>query len=146
MKLDRTAIEALLPHRAPILLPTEVEADPATRSGRALIRLDANARIFGALAQPALAHELLLEAAAQTFGIVIGACPPEGGAAAGAEGRHLLLGFDEVEFGPAALDGGAPFELEVALEQTSGPVHVARFSAEQGGAQVARGQLQVFNG
>jgi 3-hydroxyacyl-[acyl-carrier-protein] dehydratase len=145
-RIDREAIARLLPHRDPIALLQWVQIEDPGRAGRAAVRLDDSGELLAGHARSALAQELALEAAAQAVGVVLGSAAVPDGAAA-ADGRHLLLGFNEVHFEPGF---APPFAqgLHVRVEklEASASACVARFWVEHRGADVAHGQVMVMAG
>lgn len=87
-----------------------------------------------------LADELVLESAAQIMGVVLatGADRPESRDGA----RHLLLGFEQVEFNAPA-DPERDIRIEVRIEARFGGLCRGGFRALQGDAVVAAGRLTV---
>lgn len=136
-------IRARLPHRDPILLPREVRIEDAGRAGYARFSLDPGVRLLGEESQRDLSRELMLECAAQTFGVVLGSV--DSGVPAEDE-RHLLLGFNNVRFDMLDADLGASFKVGVRMLESSGSTHVAAFRVNQAENCVAEGTLMVMKG
>lgn len=136
-------IRARLPHRDPILLPREVRIEDAGRAGYARFSLDPGVRLLGKESQRDLSRELMLECAAQTFGVVLGSV--DSGVPAEDE-RHLLLGFNNVRFDMLDADLGASFKVGVRMLESSGSTHVAAFRVNQAENCVAEGTLMVMKG
>ena len=136
-------IRARLPHRDPILLPNEVRIEDAGRAGCARFNLSADIRLLGKESQRDLSRELMLECAAQTFGVVLGSV--DSGVPAENE-RHLLLGFNNVRFDMTGADLAAPFKVGVRALESSGSTHVAAFRVDQAQYCVAEGTLMVMKG
>lgn len=136
-------IRARLPHRDPILLPQEVHIEDKGRAGYAWFSLDAKVRLMGEESQRDLSRELMLESAAQAFGVVLGSVAsgvsPE-------DERHLLLGFNNVRFTMLGADLGASFKVGVRMLESSGSTHVAAFRVTQAELCVAEGALMVMKG
>lgn len=136
-------IRARLPHREPILLPREVHIEDAGRAGYARFSLDPSVRLLGEESQRDLSRELMLECAAQTFGVVLGSV--DSGVPAEDE-RHLLLGFNNVRFDMLDADLNASFKVGVRMLESSGTTHVAAFRVKQSEFCVAEGTLMVMKG
>ena len=144
LHIDRQGIDAMLPHRAPLALLQGVWLEQAGESGRATARLPQQEPLFPGFDGTALAQELTLEAAAQALGVVLGSGrKPEDGNPA--EGKHLLLGFDAVEF-HGAVPGSSEIELRVQREESSGGVSSARFEATASQRPWAQGRVMVMQG
>lgn len=147
MTLDHDTIQALLPHRPPILLPHQLEIHTPGVLGVGRVNLDLDARLWGEWQARDLFAELVLEAAAQVLGLVM-AATPGADSAQGHEGRarrHLLLGFAGVEFADA-IAPLAEFAVEAAVVHRMGTVCRGRFSAHHNGLEIARGELTVMQG
>ncbi len=144
MRLDQQAIEALLPHRPPILLPQAVEIRSPGELGVGRVSLDLDARLWGDWRVRELFRELVLEAAAQVLGLVLASAREEEAGVQG-EGRHLLLGFGGVEFAPGTVATDA-LEIEATLVQRMGGMCRGRFSVRIVGAEIAHGELTVMQG
>jgi hypothetical protein len=142
MELDSDAIRALLPHRSPLLLARALEVRTPGESGVGRIALDPDTRLWGDWCVRDLVQELILEGAAQVFGLVLAA-----GRAAdpGSDERHLLLGFGSVSFADTT-DPGPELAIEVALVQRLGGMCRGRFSARGDAGELARGELTVMQG
>lgn len=149
MHLHATDIRARLPHRPPILLVRTFTVDRPGERGRAEVALDLDARLFGEQRARDLYQELVLEAAAQSLGLLFGdKATPTATAAAPADtpmpAAHLLLGFNDVSFLSAA-----PWEtltIEVGVVQQVGGMCRGRFRATAGTVAVAAGELTVMQG
>lgn len=146
MVIDKDVIQKILPHRPPFLFLHEVRITELGRRGSADISCAARA----AAAQGLLAdfheiyHELILESAAQTLGVVLASDPTLTSGNNLAE-RHLLLYFEQVEFYPdCAFE--ADFRVEVTLLESFANTHKAMFNAIQHGQRICQGQFAVMKG
>ena len=140
MHIDRHRILQMLPHRDPILLVDSAQISQPGRQGRVQARLPAAAALLGSIGSADVLHELVLEAAAQSVGVVIGS-----GFAAASEGRderHLLLGFDDVRFDADAVADA--IEITVDVDEAGAAACSARFSVDQGGRAIAGGRVMVM--
>ena len=144
MTLDQEAIQALLPHRAPILLPQALEIRSPGELGVGRVSLDLDVRLWGDWQVRDLFRELVLEAAAQVLGLVLASARDDGAEGQG-EGRHLLLGFSGVEFAPETVPAEA-LEIEATLVQRMGGMCRGRFTARSDGGEIAHGELTVMQG
>jgi len=142
MLIDRTAIEGMLPHRPPILLLQAVWVDEPGDAGHAVAHLPGPAPMLDAGDAGAWSQELSLEAAAQALGVVLGSAPATGPRPAG---QHLLLGFDQVEFGPVPR-ADARLYLRVRREEGHAGACSASFSVRTAAHPVAHGRVMVMGG
>lgn len=147
MTLDHDTIQALLPHRPPILLPQQLEIHTPGMLGVGRVNLDLDARLWGEWQARHLFAELVLEAAAQVLGLVM-AATPGGESTQGHDGRarrHLLLGFTGVEFADA-MGPLAEFAVEAAVVHRMGTMCRGRFRARHNNLEIACGELTVMQG
>lgn len=149
MLYELEKIKTLLPHRAPFLFARQVEVLEPGKAGRAQVQLSEVENYWNeeaGLSATASADVLLLESAAQVFGVVLASGVE---AAAGgkplAEGKHLLLGFDNCEmFGD--LYAHAQLQLDVALDGVFGSMFKGSFNVSAENNLLARGELTVMQG
>jgi 3-hydroxymyristoyl/3-hydroxydecanoyl-(acyl carrier protein) dehydratase len=140
MRLERSDIESLLPHRHPILMPNHIDIETPGAAGTGHVTLAEDRIIWNDWTGRDLADELVLESAAQIMGVVLatGADRPE----SREDARHLLLGFEQVEFNAPA-DPERDIRIEVRIEARFGGLCRGGFRALQGDAVVAAGRLTV---
>lgn len=134
-------IKARLPHRDPILLPTHVDITEIGVAGTADIQLAPAALLLLGETHGACLRELILEAAAQTLGLVLASA---GDAKPSADEKHLLLGFNDVHFD--LVDAPCTFIMHVRLQETAGTTYVASFRAEHNASVIASGTVMVMKG
>lgn len=144
-------IKSLLPHRPPFLFAREVEVVEPGKLGRAEVQLTDVASYWEgdvSLSPKLSADVLLLESAAQVFGVVLAsgiqAQQADKGKTA-AEGKHLLLGFDNCDI-PGDLYAQPKVQLTVALDGVFGSMYKGSFTASAGERLLARGELTVMQG
>jgi 3-hydroxymyristoyl/3-hydroxydecanoyl-(acyl carrier protein) dehydratase len=144
-------IKTFLPHRAPFLFAQAVDVLEPGKLGRAQIQVcdvDSYWHQETHLSPTCSADVLLLETAAQVFGVVLASDVEVTIAAGGkppAEGKHLLLGFDNCEI-PGDLYAHRQLQLEVALDGVFGSMFKGSFTASVGDQLIARGELTVMQG
>ncbi len=144
-------IKGLLPHRAPFLFAREVDVVEPGKLGRARIQLTRVNNYWqgdAGLSPTRSADVLLLESAAQVFGVVLASGTAARLATDGktaAEGKHLLLGFDNCDI-PGDLYAQPELHLEVALDGVFGSMYKGSFTASAGERLLARGELTVMQG
>ena len=151
MMYSQEKIETVLPHRAPFLFAREVEVIEAGKLGRATVQLTAVDNYWqgeAGLAPQQSADVLLLESAAQVFGVILASGVEAELAASGkkpADGKHLLLGFDNCDIA-GDLYAQPELQLDVALDGGFGSMFKGSFKATTGERLLARGELIVMQG
>lgn len=146
-ELDK--IKTLLPHRAPFLFAQAVEVLTPGKLGRAQVQLIEVENYWNqeaGLSANASADVLLLESAAQVFGVVLASgVEVSANGKPLAEGKHLLLGFDNCEmFGD--LYAQSSLQLDVSLDGVFGSMFKGSFNASANNQVLARGELTVMQG
>lgn len=149
MLYELEKIKTLLPHRAPFLFAQQVEVMEPGKSGRAQVQLNEVETYWNqeaGLSATASADVLLLETAAQVFGVVLAsgvAVSADGKSLA--EGKHLLLGFDNCEI-PGDLYAHAQLQMDVSLDGVFGSMFKGSFNVRAANQLLARGELTVMQG
>ncbi|MCD2451461.1 hypothetical protein GO003_013785 [Methylicorpusculum oleiharenae] len=144
MKIDHTAIQAILPHRDPILLLDTIEITNPGISGKSILKFSQSLALWDTLTAAALKDELILEGAAQLLGVVLSSSnspdrkPDEGG-------ERLLLSFDQVDFDDPA-DSDLPVTVSVTVVSRFGSLSAGNFKAEQQQRKLASGKIVVLGG
>jgi 3-hydroxyacyl-[acyl-carrier-protein] dehydratase len=134
--LDRSEIEAILPHRDPFLLIDEVvELEPGSRVvARKKVRPDEWYLTGHFPGRPIMPGVLIVEAMAQTGAVAV--LSEEGN-----RGRlALFAGIDSVRF-KRIVEPGDELELTCDLEKVRGPIGKGRAEARVDGELAARGVL-----
>ena len=134
--LDRSEIEAILPHRDPFLLIDEVvELEPGSRVvARKKVRADEWYLTGHFPGRPIMPGVLIVEAMAQTGAVAVLSEEQNRGRLA------LFAGIDDVRFKRMVLPGDE-LELTCDLERVRGPVGKGRAEARVDGQLAARGVL-----
>jgi len=134
--LDRSAIEAILPHRDPFLLIDEVvELEPGLRVvARKLVRPDEWYLTGHFPGRPIMPGVLIVEAMAQTGAVAVLSEEENRGRLA------LFAGIDGVRF-KRIVEPGDELELTCDLEKVRGPIGKGRAEARVEGELAARGTL-----
>lgn len=133
--MDLQGIEARIPHRAPFLWIDRVETlEPGARCV-AYKRVDPDAEFFAGHfpARPVLPGVFIIEAMAQTAGVMMGG---------GGEGLALLAAVNRFKF-LKPVEPGAELRIEMKLSAALGKLAVVEGVAEVAGEAVARGELTV---
>jgi 3-hydroxyacyl-[acyl-carrier-protein] dehydratase len=132
--LDRAGIEAILPHRPPMLLVDEVlELEPGTRvvAVKHVTEEDCAGHFPG---NPIMPGVLMVEALAQTGAVAVLSREENRGRLA------LFAGIDDVRFKRIVRPGDA-LRLECELEAVRGPIGRGRAKATVDGELAVRGTL-----
>jgi 3-hydroxyacyl-[acyl-carrier-protein] dehydratase len=134
--LDRSEIEAILPHRDPFLLIDEVvELEPGSRVvARKKVRADEWYLTGHFPGRPIMPGVLIVEAMAQTGAVAVLSEEQNRGRLA------LFAGIDGVRF-KRIVEPGDELELTCDLEKVRGPVGKGRAEARVDGQLAARGVL-----
>jgi 3-hydroxyacyl-[acyl-carrier-protein] dehydratase len=140
--IERSAIETLIPHRAPFLWIDRVEElEPGVRCVAVKFIDPANPIFVGHFpAKPILPGVLLIEAVAQTAGVMLGSATPE--AAAGSGGVALLAAVNRFKFLKPVTPGQ---ELRVETKKLTEVGQMAYIGGTVwvDGEMVANGELSV---
>jgi 3-hydroxyacyl-[acyl-carrier-protein] dehydratase len=136
VKLDRSQIEALLPHRPPFLLLDEVdELEPGVRCVARRTLRDEDFWFAGHFpGNPVMPGVLIVEALAQAATVAAAS----GGEAQGKIG--LFAGIDKVRF-KRVVKPGDTMTLEATITAVHGPVGRAAVKATVEGQLACRGEL-----
>ena len=134
MMLERAQIEAILPHRPPMLLLDEVlELEPGARVvARKLVRDEDCAGHFPG--NPIMPGVLMVEALAQAGAVAVLSEEENRGKLA------LFAGIDDVRFKRIVRPGDV-LTLECSLEQVRGPIGRGKARATVDGELAVRGTL-----
>jgi 3-hydroxyacyl-[acyl-carrier-protein] dehydratase len=145
MVIERSAIEKLIPHRPPFLWIDRVEElEPGVRCVAVKFVDPANPIFAGHFpAKPILPGVLLIEAVAQTAGVMLGSATPEAAAGSG-RGVALLAAVTRFKFLKPVTPGQ---ELRVETKKLT---KVAQMACIGGtvwvdGEMVANGELSVVS-
>jgi beta-hydroxyacyl-ACP dehydratase FabZ len=144
--IERSQIEAMIPHRPPFLWIDRVEElEPGVRCV-ALKFVDPADPIFSGHfpAQPILPGVLLIEAVAQTAGVMLGPSAPQSAAPAGAGELSLLAAVNRFKFFKPVTPGR---ELRIETKKLTGAGKMALISGTVyvDGEIVASGELSVVS-
>jgi 3-hydroxyacyl-[acyl-carrier-protein] dehydratase len=132
--LDRAAIEAVIPHRAPMLLIDEViELVPGTRvvARKTVTDADCEGHFPG---NPIMPGVKMVEALAQCGAVAVLSQPENQGKLA------LFAGIDDVRF-KRIVRPGETLLLECDVEAVRGPIGKGKVRATVGGQLAVRGTL-----
>ncbi len=138
--MDRSEIEAMIPHRAPFLWIDRVEElEPGVRCVAVKLVDPADPIFAGHFpAKPILPGVLLIEAVAQTAGVMLGAGQTGGGVALlGAVNRFKFL---------KAVTPGQELRIETKLLTEVGRMACIGGTVWVNGEMVANGELSVVSG
>jgi 3-hydroxyacyl-[acyl-carrier-protein] dehydratase len=143
--IERSAIETLIPHRAPFLWIDRVEElEPGVRCVAVKFVDPANPIFAGHFpAKPILPGVLLIEAVAQTAGVMLGSATPQV-AARGTGGVALLAAVNRFKFLKPVTPGQ---ELRVETKKLTevGPMAYIGGTVWVDGEMVANGELSVVS-
>jgi 3-hydroxyacyl-[acyl-carrier-protein] dehydratase len=136
LPLDRTAIEAILPHREPFLLIDEVlELVPGERVvAKKTVREDEWYLRGHFPGRPVMPGVLIVEAMAQTGAVAVLSEEENRGRIA------LFAGIDDTRF-KRIVEPGDELQLECTLEQVRGSIGKGKARATVDGELAARGML-----
>ncbi len=143
MRIEREQIEAVLPHRDPVLLLEAIDITDPGKSGTTILAFPENRALWDAWSAAALKDELILEGAAQLMGVVLSTGKRTNVAAE--DGERLLLSFDQVDFGAPA-DPDLPIEVSVTVVSRFGAMSAGEFIATQRQHRLAAGKIVVLGG
>jgi 3-hydroxyacyl-[acyl-carrier-protein] dehydratase len=138
--MTRQDIEAILPHREPFVWVDRVIDIVPGQSCHAVTDVDPAAPFFSGHfpGDPILPGVFLIEAAAQTAGVMLGA------GSAGPQGRHLLAAVNQFKFLKPVLPGATiHIETRTLIERDGMAVVAATLTVD--GDAVATGQLTVVS-
>lgn len=144
--IDTDQICSLLPHRPPFLFAKEVSVNHDSKSGTALLCFDDMEEFWNNNTQINVKSQsdvLLLEAAAQVFGVILAS--QRSSELTVEEDKHLLLGFDNVDYHGHSVVSGL-LELHVWLKQEFNNMFRGEFTAKQHGLVAVKGELTVMQG
>jgi 3-hydroxyacyl-[acyl-carrier-protein] dehydratase len=143
--IERSAIETLIPHRAPFLWIDRVEElEPGVRCVAVKFIDPANPIFVGHFpAKPILPGVLLIEAVAQTAGVMLGSATPEAAAGSG-RGVALLAAVTRFKFLKPVTPGQ---ELRVETKKLTkvGQMACIGGTVWVDGEMVANGELSVVS-
>jgi len=141
--IERSEIETMIPHRAPFLWIDRVEElEPGLRCVAVKLVDPADPIFAGHFpAQPILPGVLLIEAVAQTAGVMLGSAAPQ----VGGEGVALLAAVNRFKFLKPVIPGN---ELRIEAKRLT---EVGKMACIGGtvwvdGEMVATGELSVVSG
>jgi len=153
--LTQAQIKQIIPHRAPFLLIDKVRLGDSGLNGTAEFDLNQcqpfwQAGPLNELMSPTEQKEaLLLEAAAQSFGVIVGASTEHSEHDDSLEHddsvQHLLLGFDNVSFNNWQQQQTC-IELNISHQGTFGQMFRAKFDATCNDQLIASGLISVMQG
>jgi 3-hydroxyacyl-[acyl-carrier-protein] dehydratase len=143
--IERSQIETMIPHRAPFLWIDRVEElEPGVRCVAVKFVDPANPIFAGHFpAKPILPGVLLIEAVAQTAGVMLGSASPQAGAEAGG-GVALLAAVNRFKFLKPVTPGQ---ELRIETKKMTEVDRMAYIGGTVwvGGEMVASGELSVVS-
>ncbi|HEY0308333.1 MAG TPA: 3-hydroxyacyl-ACP dehydratase FabZ [Acidobacteriaceae bacterium] len=137
--IERREIEAMIPHRAPFLwIERVLELEPGVRC-MALMLVQADNPIFAGHfpGWPVLPGALLIEATAQTAGVMLASA-----AARGVTGRAMLASVNRFKFLKPVLPG-EELRIETTTLTSRGKMACISGSVRRGEEIVASGELSV---
>jgi 3-hydroxyacyl-[acyl-carrier-protein] dehydratase len=143
--MERSEIETMIPHRAPFLWIDRVEElEPGVRCVAVKFVDPANPIFAGHFpAKPILPGVLLIEAVAQTAGVMLGSAAPQAGAEAG-NGVALLGAVNRFKFFKPVIPG-QELRIETRKMTEAGRMAYIGGTVWVDGAMVASGELSVVS-
>jgi 3-hydroxyacyl-[acyl-carrier-protein] dehydratase len=143
--IERNEIETLIPHRPPFLWIDRVEElEPGVRCVAVKFIDPENPILAGHFpAKPILPGVLLIEAMAQTAGVMLGASAPQ--ATENTRGVALLAAVNRFKFFKAVTPG-QEVRIETKKLTEAGPMAYIEGTVWVGGEIVAKGELSVVLG
>ncbi|MGP0020833.1 MAG: 3-hydroxyacyl-ACP dehydratase FabZ [Candidatus Sulfotelmatobacter sp.] len=144
--MERSEIEAMIPHRAPFLWIDRVEElEPGVRCVAVKLVDPADPIFAGHFpTKPILPGVLLIEAVAQTAGVMLGSAAPQAGAMAGGE-VALLGAVNRFKF-LKAVTPGQELRIETRMLTEVGRMACIGGTVWVDGEMVASGELSVVTG
>jgi beta-hydroxyacyl-ACP dehydratase FabZ len=139
--MEQNEIEKMIPHRAPFLWIDRVEVlEPGVRCV-AVKRIDAAEPLFAGHfpGHPILPGVLMIEAVAQTAGVMLGSATPEG-----ATGVALLAAVNRFKF-LAPVTPGQEIRIETTKLTAAGRMTCVAGTVTVDGKIVASGELSVVS-
>lgn len=93
-------------------------------------------------------QELVLEAAAQSFGVVLGSAfvESDGTFSQHQDDKHLLLGFNDVFFSEGDIPLDKLMQIEVSRQQALGEIFSANFLVFDAERKIVEGSVMVMKG
>lgn len=143
--IERNEIETMIPHRPPFLwIDRVVELDPGVRCV-AVKFVDPRDPIFAGHfpAKPILPGVLLIEAVAQTAGVMLGSAAPSGSAGTGGQ-MALLAAVNRFKF-LKPVTPGRELRIETRKLTEAGPMAYISGTVSVDGEIVASGELSVVS-
>ena len=141
--MNQAIIKRIIPHREPFLFIDNVEATEPGILGFSefdLSKVEPFIMQMEGMSPAETFEYLILESAAQTFGVVLGCSQDPSGSK---DHQHLLLGFEKVEF-VSSVKTPAVIKINVELAGQFGEMSRVKFSAEVAGDLIATGYLSVM--
>lgn len=144
--IERTEIETLIPHRAPFLWIDRVEElEPGVRCVAVKFVDPANPIFAGHFpAKPILPGVLLIEAVAQTAGVMLGSAATQAAERRGG-GVALLAAVNRFKF-LTPVTPGHELRVEAKKLTEAGQMALIAGTVWMGGEMVATGELSVVSG
>jgi 3-hydroxymyristoyl/3-hydroxydecanoyl-(acyl carrier protein) dehydratase len=144
--MERSEIERLIPHRAPFLWIDRVEElEPGVRCVAVKLVDPADPIFAGHFpARPILPGVLLIEAVAQTAGVMLGSAAPQGGGKTGG-GVALLGAVNRFKF-LKAVTPGQELRIETKMLTEVGRMACIGGTVWVDGEMIANGELSVVSG
>jgi 3-hydroxymyristoyl/3-hydroxydecanoyl-(acyl carrier protein) dehydratase len=149
MQIDAATVLRLLPHREPLQLVEGAAITAPGEAGVVACRLTRHALLQDGSGSSEFRQELVLEAAAQSLGVVLGSASLTAQAAEAAPQRdekHLLLGFDDVRFTAQDIPLDKTLQIAVSRQQAVGEIFCAGFVVNDAGTLLALGSVMVMKG
>jgi 3-hydroxymyristoyl/3-hydroxydecanoyl-(acyl carrier protein) dehydratase len=149
MQIDAATVLRLLPHREPLQLVDGAAITAPGVVGVVACRLTRHALLRDGSDSSAFRQELVLEAAAQSFGVVLGSASlttERNAAFPQRDEKHLLLGFDDVRFAARDIPLDKTLHITVSRQQALGEIYCASFVVNDAGTPIAEGSVMVMKG